>query len=194
MRVKTCIGLFLAAALALLLVPTAALAEGALTVTGGTEGTDYSYTNDGKRVMVLTGKPLTISGRPGAASVVVAEGVEANLTLDNATINTPAGAAIHVFSGAKLNLTVVGNNTLTGTADYAGIDVSVGETLVITKESTGTLNVTGGKDGAAIGGDKGQSGGTIIIRGGTVKATSHNSGAGAGIGGGFIGNGGTILI
>ena len=194
MQVKTFIGLLLTAVLALTLVPTAALADGALTVTGGVENTDYQYVDDGKRVIVLTSTPLTISGRPSAASVVINTGVEANLTLENATIKTAGGSAIHLFSGAKLNLTLIGDNILTGTQNYAGLDVREGQTLVITKESTGTLDVTSGKHGAGIGGGDGQSGGTIIIQGGTVKATGSNSGAGAGIGGGYNGNGGTISI
>ncbi len=194
MQTKTSIALLLAAALALMLMPTAALAEGALTVTGGAEDMDYKYEDGGRRVRVLTGTQLTISGRPSTASVVIHAGVEANLTLDNATIEAPAGSAIHLFSGSKLNLTVVGDNTLTGTENYAGIDVAGSQILVITKESTGTLNVTGGEDGAGIGGGWRQSGGTIIIQGGTVKATSPSSGTGAGIGGGSLGKGGVIFI
>ncbi|MEA4969817.1 MAG: SH3 domain-containing protein [Candidatus Pelethousia sp.] len=192
MQTKTSIALLFVVALAFMLIPAAALASGMLTVTGGVENTDYKYEDGGRRVTVLTGTPLTLSGRPSAASVVIDEGVEANLTLDNATINTSAGAAIHTFSGAKLNLTVVGDNTLTGTYGYAGLNVNPGQTLVITAKSTGTINVTGGHGGAGIGGNNGLSGGTIIIWGGTVIANGGSFGAG--IGGGMNGSGGEITI
>ena len=67
MKAKTMVCWLLLAALMLLFVPTAALADGTyggLTVTGGAENTDYSY--DGSRLTILTGTPLTLSGNFGA--------------------------------------------------------------------------------------------------------------------------------
>ena len=84
----------------------------------------------------------------------------------------------------------------------AGISVATGKSLVIYGQSknTGTLNVTGGNYGAAIGGGRGAACGTVTINGGTVNAGgTASSNRGAGIGGGYYsggagGNGGTVTI
>jgi uncharacterized repeat protein (TIGR02543 family) len=204
-------------------MPAAALADGTyggLIVTGGTENTDYSYV--GNTLTILTGTPLTLSGSTGTTKVIIYTNVTANLTLQDALIDARSlgAAAIHIFGGATLNLTLLGNNTLWSGTNLGGIDVTSGKTLVITQASTGILNVTGGSDGAGIGGGNGAScgnvtiwngtiyatgiydgagigggkggiGGNIVIRGGTVKATG---GFGAGIGGGFWSDGGNITI
>ena len=71
-----------------------------------------------------------------------------------------------------------------------GIVVSSGNKLTI--EGTGSLNATGMRSAAGIGGGSGETGGTITINGGTVTATGGYYGAG--IGGGEGGSGGTITI
>ena len=178
MKTKMVVGLLLMAALILSLVPTTALADGTyggLLVTGGTETVDYSYV--GSRLTILTGTPLTLSGNTSATNIVIDTNVTANLTLQNATIDARSlGAAIHLFDGATLNLTVLGENILRSKDTYGGIEAASGKTLVITAESTGTLNVTGGYDGAGIGGGKNGGGGHITIWNGTINATGNQDG------------------
>ncbi len=194
MKAKTMVCWLLLAALMLLFVPTAALADGTyggLTVTGGAENTDYSYV--GNSLTILTGTPLTLSGSTSTTKVIINTNVTANLTLQDASIDARSlGAAIHLYGGTTLNLTVLGNNTLWSGTDLGGIDVTSGTTLVITQASTGTLNVTGGNDGAGIGGSNRASCGNVTIWNGTINAAGSHDGAG--IGGGKDGAGGTIVI
>lgn len=80
-----------------------------------------------------------------------------------------------------------------------GINVITGNSLTIYGQSggTGSLTATANSGGyAGIGGNAGQSGGTITINGGMVKATGSGNlnGGGAGIGGGRYQSGGTITV
>jgi len=116
-----------------------------------------------------------------------------SLTLGNSvTIN---GAVNLVLKDGK-TLTVNGSN------NTAGIAVIGANSLTIYGESLGTgeLVVTGGGNGAGIGGNTafGQSSaangtcGAVTINGGIVTATGGNGGAG--IGGGNDGSGGTVVV
>ena len=113
------------------------------------------------------------------------------------TINGTTASPVHLVLEDGCSLTVsqsVNNN--------AGISVATGKALVIYGQSgnTGTLNVTGGNYGAAIGGGRGAACGTVTINGGTVNAGgTASSNRGAGIGGGYYssgagGDGGTVTI
>ena len=113
------------------------------------------------------------------------------------TVNGTTASPVHLVLEDGCSLTVsqsVNNN--------AGISVATGKSLVIYGQSknTGTLNVTGGNYGAAIGGGRGAACGTVTINGGTVNAGGMaSSNRGAGIGGGYDssgagGNGGTVTI
>ena len=85
-----------------------------------------------------------------------------------------------------------GKLTATGGSQQAGIGGNYGQSGGTITINGGTVNATGGSSSAGIGGgDSGAGGGTITIRGGTVIATGQ---AGAGIGGGWYGAGGTITI
>jgi hypothetical protein len=79
----------------------------------------------------------------------------------------------------------------------AGINVSVGNSLTIYAQSTGSsmgiLGATGGNMGAGIGGGHKRDGGTITINGGDITATGGDMGAGIG-GGHEFGAGGKITI
>ena len=90
-----------------------------------------------------------------------------DITLDDASINSSGiGPAIHIYSGAAVNLTLEGVNTLQSGSPYGGIDAAAGTTLVITGQSTGKLTANGGAGGAGIGGGMGSDSGTITINGG----------------------------
>lgn len=167
---------------------------------------------------VLTGNFSDEDGNIARKRIVI-DGTTVNLTIRDVNIDRNAWyattAAIELINGAKLNLTLEGNNVLKGSIGGAGIGVGEDCTLTITAQSTGTLTAVGGSyyGGAAGIGANGtgayqgkpreviQKFGTIIIEGGTVNAeggTYSYKGvletSGAGIGGSGYGSEGTIII
>ena len=181
-------------------VTAGAATVGGFTIEGGTQGTDYSY-SDGV-LTINNGANLTISTNGQTSDrIAIASGATANITLAGVNI-TPSQAtgsnqnpAIDV-TGATPNLTLQGTNSLTGGTpnEYQygapGIQVPSGATLTI--DGTGSLTATGTDSCAGIGGGYKGNGGAITIHGGEVKATGGANGAG--IGGGYSGDGGTITI
>ena len=149
---------------------------------------------------------------------IMIDNVTVNLTIENVNIGyNNSGwdlAGIYLGGNAKLNLTIKGENTLSGADQGAGIEVGEKATLVITSDSTGTLTATGGAYGAAgIGGrgafissegggakNEAYKTGTIEILGGTIQAKGgryqiySDCFGGAGIGTGVHGCGGKICI
>lgn len=101
---------------------------------------------------------------------------EHSITLENVTM-----PRIMLTSNAKLNLTLVGNNIVDGSASKVpGIYVPNGAQLVITEESTGSLTVAGASGNAGIGGMSMDISGSITINGGTITATGGSGAAGIG--------------
>ena len=160
----------------------------------------------------FNGKVITGTLENQGVNQFVIDGVEISLTFRDLTVqnagaynNSPASGLV-LKKGAVLHLTLEGTNVLKAGFAGAGITVPEGCTLEITGNSTGILQATGGggwNAGAGIGADgrSNQSVGTIIIRGGTVKATGNNSysygsvsAASAGIGGTTESKSGTIQI
>ena len=96
-----------------------------------------------------------------------------------------------VSNGATLTLligegttTIEGASTLTD-AGHAGIEVQPGGKVIIDKvegssDEACILNVTGGRDSAAVGATDGGSCGDIEINGGTINATAGDEAAGIG--------------
>ena len=149
---------------------------------------------------------------------IMIDDVTVNLTIENVNIGyNNSGwdlAGIYLGGNAKLNLTIKGKNTLAGADMGAGIEVGEKATLVISRDSTGTLTATGGGYGAAgIGGrgafissegggtkNEAYKTGTIEIWGGTIQAKGgryqiySDCLGGAGIGTGVHGCGGKIRI
>ena len=149
---------------------------------------------------------------------IMIDDVTVNLTIENVNIGyNNSGwdlAGIYLGGNAKLNLTIKGENTLAGADKGAGIEVGENATLVISRDSTGTLTATGGGYGAAgIGGrgafissegggtkNEAYKTGTIEILGGTIQAKGgryqiySDCFGGAGIGTGVHGCGGKIRI
>ncbi|MFV0394502.1 MAG: hypothetical protein ACK5LC_08910, partial [Coprobacillaceae bacterium] len=73
----------------------------------------------------------------------VTDGVTANITFDNLTINnTNTGYAygLRIGEGSTANVTLVGNNTLMAGSGTSAVSISAGNTIVFTEESTGSLN------------------------------------------------------
>ena len=103
------------------------------------------------------------------------------LTLHNATIDQPNAAdtlardmaAIDIQGKGDVEITVKGNNTLSGYTYGAGIqkndDVSTGKLTITASDTSQTLNVRADINGAAIGGSGGRSTKHIEINGGTVN-------------------------
>ena len=179
------------------LLPTSALAAetretvGAFEVTGGTSGTDYSYTNG--VLTVNSGANITISMANGATATtsgrirIVVNG-NAKITLNGVNI-TPEDAdtgegysGIDLASGATLNITlqsgssneIHGGKSETGMPG-PGIHVPEGSTLTIGGE--GSLEVQGasreGSGAVGIGGKgsslgAGEACGNVLILGGTI--------------------------
>ena len=103
------------------------------------------------------------------------------LTLHNATIDQPNAAdtlardmaAIDIQGSGDVEITVKGNNTLSGYTYGAGIqkndDVSTGKLTITASDTSQTLNVRADINGAAIGGSGERSTKHIEINGGTVN-------------------------
>ena len=147
-------------------------------------------------ITITTAGTYTVIGSSDSNSITVNPGItgDVNLTLDSVSINVSSTynkAALSVGTNSTVNLTLIGSNTLRSGDNCAGVQVPQNATLVITQQSTGTLNAYGGYCGAGIGGGDYGSGGTVTINGGSVTATGDYA---AGIGGGLYGSGGTISI
>ena len=163
-----------------------------------TGNSTYNYA--GGILTINSNGTYNISMRNGMTSttverIVVTPGTSANIILSNVNINVSSLTNTCAFdiTGANVNLTLVGENVLRSGANRAGIEVPLNSTLVITEASAGSLNTTGGSEGAGIGGGNSSSSGTININGGTITATGADQGAGIG-GGGRGANGGTTNI
>lgn len=96
---------------------------------------------------VLTGSFSDEDGNIARKRIVI-DGTTVNLTIRDVNIDRNAWyattAAIELINGAKLNLTLEGNNVLKGSIGGAGIGVGENCTLTITAQSTGTLTAVGG--------------------------------------------------
>ncbi len=100
---------------------------------------------------------------------------EGTLTLNGANITTTTASPISIASGATVNITLIGTNTLTTNGEnFAGLNVPAGATVTIS--GAGSLNATGGNSGAGIGGNNTETAGTITISGGTVTASGGSYG------------------
>lgn len=126
---------------------------------------------------------------------------DAVVTLDGAAIRGEGRSAIFVRDGANVTFRLEGESVITGDADAfsCGIEVEYGSS--VTFEGDGTLNVTGGKWGAAIGSygttinipaEQRRNVGEITINSGNIIATA--GARGAGIGAGYHVNGNKITI
>ena len=169
---------------------------GNFTVIGGTEGTDYSYSEN--VLTILKETPLTISGTTTTDRIEVAYGVSANITFDGVDIDvsgTENACAFKIadYSTGEVTITLAyGTTNVLKSGEYcAGLQKN-GTSGKLTIEGTGTLEATGGNIGAGIGGGEEGTGSGITISGGTVTATGGDEGAG--IGGGWSGTGSGITI
>jgi hypothetical protein len=209
---KKIITSFLFAMLLSLIFPIVVSAEPVgdfIVTTDKTLGTDYTYisgiltiNNPGEyRISMTTLGAITTTDRILVTGGTEADPVNINLESVNIDLSASGGCAFNM-TGAVINLTLVGDSSLKSGEGYAGLQCPYGTALTI--DGTGTLTTTGGLYAAGIGGGFRETGGTVVINGGTVNAWGGESG-GAGIGGGgyfgmgaFVGesngNGGNTTI
>ncbi len=208
------LALLLAALFAFALAPGAlGVVQGAFDITGTLGG--WTYGSPANTLTITANGTYTITmATPGAQSttdrIVVESGLtDVNITLSGVNIDvSPSNYCAFDMSGATVNLTLQGDNTLESGTNCAGLHVPGGAKLTI--YGSGSLSATSAYGGAGIGGNSGEDGGDITITGGTILAIGGDGdsfgnagvGGGAGIGGGGLdgpniapsGNSGSITI
>ncbi len=129
-------------------------------------------------------------------TINVVAGQTANVTLKDVNIDCSDiyGSAALITSGdGDVNIELDGNNMLASGTDRAGLNKeNTGSLTISDDDNNGSLEATGGRSGAGIGGGHSGDGNNITITGGTV--TANGGPYGAGIGGGQNGNGNNITI
>ena len=187
-------------------VAKAAMTVGAFTVTGGTNGTDYTFENGDTatakngQLTVLTSTKLTITtnGKVTTDCIVIKKNVAAHIVLDSLHINTvmndrvrrfPPAVKIEDDSTANVTVEIVGSVSLISGMGYAGIQKTGGAdsgTLRITGTTDSFLKAYGGRNAAGIGGiseyNQNHSVYHIYIEGGAVSAFGGLYGAAIGCG------------
>ena len=126
------------------------LSDSGITVENDTKGvTSVS----GKTVTISASGSYTVDGSIADGQILVnipdttADADDVELILNNVTMTSSTGApCIYTQSAVKTKLTVTGTNTFTDTATAANVDTSgviyADGKLTVTKNSTGTLQVT----------------------------------------------------
>ena len=128
-------------------------------------------------------------------TINAASGAKANVTLENVNIDVSneGKAAITAQGSGNVNIELNGTNTVVSGKAHAGVEKNnEGNLTIADKDNNGSLNATGGKFGAGIGGGNKGAGTDITISGGEVSATG--GAYGAGIGGGCSGAGTNITV
>lgn len=119
----------------------------------------------------------TITGKSNNSTITIKKGVSTNITLRDVKLSATGYQNIPIFieSGGAANFILKGENKITSQTD--GIHVKSGGKFIVSSYSTGSLEVIGGLDNSGISGS-----GTIIIKGGTIKAIGGQRGYGIGNG------------
>ena len=131
-------------------------------------GAGEGWVCDGTTVSFLEDRTYEIGGSATGLALAVAADVSAAIVLRDATVVAGgAGSALSVAGGGSLELILAGANVLQGDAGQAGLRVETGAALAIS--GSGSLRVSGGS--AGIGGNAGETSGSIVIRGGTIEAS-----------------------
>jgi hypothetical protein len=181
-------------------------------------GSGWRYDADEDAFYIEAGGDVKVTNATQSARIIVEAG-DSTITLENARIDHSANdydwvnqhpiegyyiwddkylyTPICLKPGASLTVRLSGENTFKGGFGAAAIDASAGTALVITSsegdgETSGKLTAEAGLGGAGIGGTYFSSGGSILIKGGTIRAVGNYTGAG--VGGGEHGDGGSITI
>ena len=161
--------------------------DGDISISAGESGNDV--TQNGKTTKNDTDTVIKGNGSSTASSHTVTidagEGKTVDVTLDNVNIDASSGAAVSVTGKGDTNIELNGNNTLTSSSGYAGLEHNKTDdsgTLTITDNNNdGKLTANGGAGSAGIGGGFGEDGQAAITGG---EITANGGDYGAGIGGG----------
>jgi hypothetical protein len=181
---KKLLSILLTAALVLSLMPAVTLTASATTYDGEYNINNWNISISNAGTYRIYGDGLSTVHSIYLSNVNHSSGV-INITLENVYISPDSGISFVLESNTMVKLTLVGTNIIKGTTYNAGILLGESSTLIITKESTGSLDVTGGDNSAGIGGNytASCSQGTLVIEGGTV--TAQGGMYAPGIGGGL---------
>jgi hypothetical protein len=146
----------------------------------------------GNTLTVKNNANIIVTGRvSNGRHIRVLGGTTADITFENLSI-TGLGSGRPPFlleGGANVTLDLAGENILEAGSGSAGIQTTGAE---LTIEGDGALTVSGGSNGAGVGGNEGSDYGNIIIRSGTITAVGGSNSAG--IGGGNTSTGGSVTI
>ncbi|MCL2108529.1 MAG: hypothetical protein FWH20_04185 [Oscillospiraceae bacterium] len=196
MKTKTLISTLLTLTLLLALAPVMPLTAQAATFNISTaqwsSGTSVSNNclRVDDRLILQDGANVTVTGAvSNGRRIEVAENATAYITLRNLSVSGLAAdqSPLLLNSGAKLTVTLEGENTLTAGAGGAGIQAPSGTTLIIQGEgslaASALSSLSTSERGAGIGGGRGEIGGNITINSGTITAQGGYQGAGIGGGG-----------
>ena len=182
--------LFFVLLLALLLIPAAALAVDYTVSDGQTFNLNVCSSATSDTVTVAANATATLTGSATGVPVSCEAGV--TLTISGVSIDTSASGDTCAlsFTGTGNTLILSGDNTLKSGENEPGLRAEGTTELLIYGE--GSLDATGGENGAGIGGGEYSNCCIMTISGGTIKATGGE--CGAGIGGGYYSSPGTLEI
>ena len=188
--------------------------DGDISISAGTNGnnvTQGSTTKENDTDTVITNRDSSTASS-NTVTIEAGEGKTVDVTLENVNIDASSGAAVSVTGKGDTNIELNGNNTLTSSSGYAGLEHNKTDdsgTLTIQDEknddgsakggasdTTGSLTANGGYHSAGIGGSDGHDG-QATITGGEITATGGNGGAGIGGGAGdtdAVGGDGDVTI
>ena len=176
------------------------LENGSITVDAGDSG--QTVTQDGKSAVPDEDPVITQSSAETSNTITInaSENATANVTISNVNINT-SGAAVSTGGQGNVNIELDGTNTLKSGTQHAGLEKNNDGNLTITDENGNSkLIATGGIGASGIGGGHGAGiGGGFFGNGNDItitggKVTATGGYYGAGIGGGNQGNGSNITI
>jgi hypothetical protein len=128
-----------------LLAAMSAFADGNIDINSPTDDPTNGWTWSSPTLTITDNGTYTITGTTTTNTIKVNSGVNANITLNGVNIDvsgTSEACAVYM-AGATVNLTLVGDNTLTSGAKQAGLATS---NCTITAASIGSLTARGGAD------------------------------------------------
>lgn len=197
--IAVCLTLVLALGLPLtVLAEEYDLANGSIEVTAKDDGQYVSQTNGVTNEKQTTATVIRQTGGGSTENTITIKAEEnktAEVTLSGVNIDNSNTASAAISTQGKGNVTIEldGSNTVKSGEKHAGVEKNnEGNLTIADQNKDGSLNATGGKHGAGIGGGGEGAGTDITVSGGKVNATGGEGGAG--IGGGNRGAGSSITI
>lgn len=145
---------------------------------GSIDGIDYDSSSN--TLTVIKNGDYTLSGiNSTGTKVVVKNGVQANIILDNAKINASSGEGIKLEENSNVTLKVTGDNTITATESGKSAIYVTGN-AVLKIEGDGKLTAKGADLAAAIDGVDNGTAENIKITGGEITAIGGRNASGIG--------------